>query len=126
VTYFFDANVSSNLAQMLRALGVPVVHLYQHFRKDAPDEQWIPWVGKQGWVIITNDGRILKNPAERAALERANIKAVFLFRGFSQMKRWPQARWLLRWWPRITNAVCQVAPGTNLYINRMGRVSELR
>ena len=125
MTYFFDANLSTKLAQMLQALGVSVVHLQQHFPKDAPDRQWIPWVGKRGWVIVTTDGRILQNPAERRALERAHIIAVFLFRGFSEMTRWAQACWLLRWWPRITSAVHQAAPGTNLHINRMGRVSEL-
>lgn len=125
MTYFFDANVSSNLARMLQALGVPVVHLYQHFRKDAPDLQWIPWVGKRGWVIVTNDGRILQKPSERSALRRANIRAVFIFGMFSQMERWAQACWLLRWWPRIKAAVRQARPGTNLYVNRMGRISEL-
>lgn len=49
------------------------VHL-DHFAGDAPDTEWIPEVARRGWVLITKDKNIRRNPLERAAYEQAGLR----------------------------------------------------
>ena len=41
------------------------------------DEVWIPDVARRGWIILTKDDGMRKNPTERAAL-RNNAARVFV------------------------------------------------
>ena len=45
-----------------------------------PDVEWIEHLSATGedWLIISGDGRIRKNPAERTAYRRAKLKGVLL------------------------------------------------
>lgn len=62
------------VAERLRAAGATVeVHL-DHFAGDAPDTEWIPEVARRGWVLITKDKNIRRNPLERAAYEQAGLR----------------------------------------------------
>jgi hypothetical protein len=51
----------------LRAAGARVEVHIDHFPQDAADADWIPEVGRRGWVLITKDENIRRNPLERAA-----------------------------------------------------------
>ncbi|BAY70779.1 hypothetical protein ACN23B_25980 [Anabaena sp. FACHB-709] len=46
----------------------------EYFGKDAQDVEWLPEVGKRGWVVLTKDGKISNNRLERIAVARAQIK----------------------------------------------------
>lgn len=74
-TFFLDHQIGRYVvADLLRAAGAKVeVHL-DHFSGDAPDTQWIPQVAQRGWVLITKDKNIRRNPLERAAYERAGLR----------------------------------------------------
>jgi hypothetical protein len=59
---------------VLRAAGARVeVHL-DHFAGDTPDIEWIPEVARRGWVLITKDQNIRRNPLERATYEAARLR----------------------------------------------------
>jgi hypothetical protein len=59
---------------MLRAAGAEVeVHL-DHFPGDMPDVEWIPEVARRGWVLITKDQNIRRNPLEREAYRAAQLR----------------------------------------------------
>lgn len=59
LTFFLDHQVGRyQVAEALRSAGATVeVHL-DHFPGDAPDMQWIPEVGRRGWVLITKDQKL--------------------------------------------------------------------
>jgi predicted nuclease of predicted toxin-antitoxin system len=57
----------------LKSSGIAVEIHDDHFAKDAQDVDWLPEVGKQGWVILTKDARIGKNHLERMAVTNAGI-----------------------------------------------------
>jgi len=38
------------------------------------DEIWLPFVGKQGWVLLTADKRIRYNFLEKRALQRSSVR----------------------------------------------------
>lgn len=75
LTFFLDHQIGRYLvAEKLREAGATVeVHL-DHFRGDAPDTEWIPVVGRKGWVLITKDQNIRRNPLERAAYAAAKLR----------------------------------------------------
>ncbi len=55
-----------------------LILLDDHFASNALDASWIPQVGAKGWVIITKDSAMRRNPLEIQALLAART-AVFFF-----------------------------------------------
>ncbi len=62
------------VANALREAGASVEVHIDHFSQSAPDLEWIPEIGKRGWVLITRDANIRRNPLERAAYEDAGLR----------------------------------------------------
>lgn len=62
----------------MRAAGMTVEVHDDHFRQDAPDEEWLGAVGRKGWVVLTKDTRIRYRETERAALLNAGVRAFVL------------------------------------------------
>ena len=60
----------------IRSLGAQCETLKAHFEIDVPDAIWIPEVTRKGWVILTADRNILKNPLERNALQNAGARYI--------------------------------------------------
>ena len=75
LTFFLDHQIGRYaVAEKLRAAGAKVeVHL-DHFPGDKPDTEWIPEVARRGWVLITKDKNIRRNPLERAAYQAAKLR----------------------------------------------------
>lgn len=75
LTFFLDHQIGRyQVAELLRAAAANVeVHL-DHFAGDAPDTHWIPEVARRGWVLITKDQNIRRNPLERAAYHAAKLR----------------------------------------------------
>ena len=49
-----------------------------HFTPGTPDSEWLPTVGRSGWLLITLDQRIRYNELERKAILRYRVRA-FVF-----------------------------------------------
>lgn len=97
--FFVDNNLSVNLARGMRAFGEPVDHLQDHFREDAPDTEWLEYIGTEDFFLITRDDRIRRNPAELRALREFRVGAFFL--GGKQRSRCELIQQLVNNWPRI-------------------------
>lgn len=125
MTYFFDNTFPPQLAQILKILGVDARHLQDDFPAETPDVNWLPEVGKKGWVVVTGDRRISKKPPERKALEEANVIAIFMAKGFTSKLKFDLVASFIRWWPDIDRAVKHVKPGTSLEVGVNGKVDIL-
>jgi PIN like domain len=75
LTFFLDYQIGRyTVAEMLRTAGARVkVHL-DYFPGHTPDHEWIPEVGRRGWVLITKDQHIRRNPLEAAAYAAAKLR----------------------------------------------------
>ena len=62
----------------LRAAGLQVEAHDDHFAQNAPDVEWLEDVPRRGWVILTKDGHISKNPLELAAVRAAEARVFTL------------------------------------------------
>ena len=77
--FYIDRCLGNKLiVETLRNAGVSVEIHDDHFAKNAQDIDWIPEVGKRGWIILTKDARIGKNKLERLAVADAKVKMFIL------------------------------------------------
>ncbi len=106
--FFIDNNLSESLAKGLAAFGEDVVHLKDRFPQNAPDTEWLEYVGQNQWVLITRDERVRRNPAELAALRRHRVGAFFL--GGKNLNRCRIIQQLVRNWPRIKEYAGKTKP----------------
>lgn len=125
MTFFFDNTFPPQLVTILKALKVDARHLQEDFAADTPDVDWLPEVGKRGWIVVTGDRRISKKPPERKALEEANVIAVFMAKGFTSKPIFDLVASFIKWWPDIERAVAHVKPGTSLEVSVNGKVDIL-
>ena len=74
IRFFIDRCLGSKrIVTALKSSGIAVEIHDDHFAKDAQDVDWLPEVGKQGWVVLTKDAKISKNHLERMAVTNAGI-----------------------------------------------------
>jgi hypothetical protein len=99
VRFFIDNNLSPSLAKGMAEFGEDVVHLTDHFPPDAKDEEWLKFVGKNGWILITRDERIRWRPGELEALRTHHVGAFFL--GGKNRSRCDLIQQLVRNWDRF-------------------------
>ncbi len=83
--FFFDNCTSPILATTLGGYIASLGHSAHHIRTlpcgaSAPDLIWIEMLGrsKEDWIVITGDGRIERNKAERAAFRQAMLRGFVL------------------------------------------------
>ena len=82
LTFFLDRNLGKHIiADILREAGARVAVHDDHFPTDAKDNEWLPAVGKNGWVVLTKDKRIKDRGLELRALRNARVKAFVLTSG---------------------------------------------
>jgi hypothetical protein len=55
-------------------LGVRFERHLSHFSRGTLDENWLPIVGKNEWVLLTADKRIRYNLLEKRALEKNRVR----------------------------------------------------
>ncbi len=52
----------------LRAIGVQVEVHDAHFPQETRDDEWLPWVGQWGWIVLTKDNKMRGRATEKDAL----------------------------------------------------------
>jgi predicted nuclease of predicted toxin-antitoxin system len=99
VKFFFDNDIGRPIADGLKRFGEDVCHLQDHFREDVTDIEYLEYIGKQGWFLITHDKNIRKNKAERTALKKHRVGAFFL--GGKSMSIWQRVKQVVTAWEQI-------------------------
>lgn len=99
MTFFFDNTMSPRIVTGLRAFGEGVLHLTEKFPAATPDEEWLPYVGKKGMILITHDDRIRRRPAELRAFQRHKVGA-FILVG-KNLRQWQIIVQVIRNWEKI-------------------------
>ena len=75
ITFFIDRCLGKKqVAKAFQSSGIAVEIHDDHFGQNAQDVDWLPEIGKRGWVVLTKDARISKNHLERMAVTNADIK----------------------------------------------------
>ena len=75
ITFFVDRCLGNRtVVETLRNLGLTVEIHDKHFDKNAQDVDWVPEIGKKGWVVLTKDANIGKRTSEKMAVVRDKVK----------------------------------------------------
>lgn len=107
---FFDHQMSPKLARALSSLegnkGIVVEHLRDKFYPSTTDLEWIKKLAEEGdWFAITKDNQIRNNPYEKKVWQESNLPIVFLNNSWKKYKLWDIAWRLVKYWPKIREAV---------------------
>jgi predicted nuclease of predicted toxin-antitoxin system len=97
--FFFDNNLGENLSKGLRAFGENVMHLKERFSEDAPDQEWLRYLGENGIFLVTRDDRVRHRPNELQALKQNTVGAFFL--GGKNRSKCELIQQVVRNWPRM-------------------------
>jgi hypothetical protein len=95
--FFFDRNMPPQLARMVDVLerehAARSYYDDERFGETTPDVTWIKVVASDDppWIIISGDGRILRNKTELSALKEAKLTFFCLSRQWMHMKIYEQA-----------------------------------
>jgi len=80
ITFYIDRCLGRKLARTLQNLGLNIAIHDEHFPQNSPDVDWLPEVGRRGWVILTKDTRISRNTLERLAVAQNDVRMFALAR----------------------------------------------
>ncbi len=105
--FFFDRNMSVYLARMIGILERD--HTVRHHDEDprftitTPDTEWISILAtdRPTWVVISGDGRILRNKAERSALRDAKLTFFCMSKQWMNTPIYEYAWKFIKVWPDI-------------------------
>jgi predicted nuclease of predicted toxin-antitoxin system len=81
---YIDENLPPQLAEGLSILekpnndGVNVISIKKHFGEGTRDEDWIPLVGREGGIIITQDYNLHKNRHQRELYMQHGVSVFFI------------------------------------------------
>lgn len=82
--FFCDRDLGNRIfTSRLTGAGVNIERHIDHFEPDALDPDWIPSVASNGWVILTNDQRMLRKQVEREAIRSSGARVIILVGGHS-------------------------------------------
>jgi hypothetical protein len=114
--FFFDRNMSPKISMMIAAYegsdGHTILHLNDRFRHDTPDEEWLTTLGEEdpAWIIISGDGRIVKNKVQMAVLAEANLTYFLMVHPWMQWNIEESAWKFVRLWPTLVSSADVNAP----------------
>ena len=77
--FFTDRDLGHLFPTILREAGLEVQIHDDNFQetaeRKAPDDvEWLPVVGERGWIVISHDQRMGRNPIEIDAIMRAGVR----------------------------------------------------
>lgn len=124
--FFFDNDVSSKLAGAMKCLESDdsVFHLTELCDQDAPDEEWLEFVGKEGMVLISRDRMIRKRAGEFLALRRHRVGAFFLTG--KGVGKWGEIRQLIVAWENIKDHATRTRTPYVFQVSRHGKISRVQ
>jgi PIN like domain len=106
--FFFDRSAVIGLAKIVRAIDEKKYQIVHHdederFHETTPDVEWMQVISRDdpAWIIISGDGRILKNKVEKQVLTETGL-LFFCLDSAWQMARIYDCGWkFLKIWPTI-------------------------
>lgn len=101
ITFFVDRSIAPlTVPEALRAAGAKVEVHDSHFPSDTFDIDWLPAVSGYGWVVLTKDENIGRDPLEVKAIARAGAKVFILVSG--NLTRQQMANLFVQTLPQLT------------------------
>jgi hypothetical protein len=85
---------------------IKVYSIKDSFGEGCADEDWIPKVGENNGIVISNDRRIQRNKHQRELYNNCGVGILFLNNPKSGRSFWDTFKHLVKFWPNIKQ-VCR-------------------
>ena len=92
---FIGRSIPKGVAEALKMVRDDIRWLEDEFTHDAKETEWLPEIGRRGWLVITRDKRIRSRPGERKALLDAGV-GCFILTQKQSLTRWEFLKLLTR------------------------------
>lgn len=126
LVFFVDRDLGRYVVpNALRKAGEDVRAHDDHFPQTTKDEVWLAEVGKQGWVVLTLDGRIRYHASETNALLAAKVRA-FVLAARGDLSGQEIAQFFVNALPSIKRFCAKTQPPFIARVSREGEVSLLK
>ncbi len=126
--FFLDNNLSPRVARALNCLVESkdsVIHLKGRFPANTPDVDWMnALAGETGWIILSADTAISRNPHEVEAWKRAGHPIFFFKNTWHQQNFWEQASRLFHLFPEIHKRAERARKGDAFLVPFKGKIEE--
>jgi hypothetical protein len=126
VRFFIDNNIAPKLARGFHQFVAgehEVIHLRDRFPPDKPDVEWMrELAGESGWIILSGDVAISRNPHEVAAWKEAGHTIFFLKAGWTNIEFWPQVQKLAKCFPEIITRAHRAGAGDSFLVTVNGKI----
>lgn len=115
---------SNRLGEALTTANIPFTPHHEHFEQACPDVDWLPVVGKNGWVVVTRDKNIRRKPNELHAFKDNNVLAIVLSSGSSsQASAADTANLLVELYAKLMRKIKAGKPPLMFNVTLMGTIS---
>ncbi|MDQ6942464.1 MAG: hypothetical protein M3169_08130 [Candidatus Eremiobacteraeota bacterium] len=121
---FVDRSLGSQKVPAgLRASGIDVEVHDDHFARDEDDTVWLHACGLNGWVVLTKDERIRRDPAEVRAIIASGAHAIFI--GRQDVTAEEMLQDLFPALPRMMKRLANAEKPTYFLVHKGGRIDRL-
>jgi hypothetical protein len=119
---YLDENHCNNrsILAVLKEADIQVERHLDHFARGTPDEQWLPLVGVNGWILLTTDKRIRYRANEKQAVIRHKVRMFYFSK--NDMSGYQMASALEKALPEIKRLCTKQQPPFFAAIARTGEV----
>ena len=118
---------SNRLGDALTKASIQFTPHHDHFEQACLDVDWLPVVGKKGWVVVTRDKNIRRKPNELQAFKENNVLAIVLSSGSSsQASAADTAELLLKLLPKLMRKIQASKPPIMLTVTILGTISAVK
>ena len=76
-----DEDIGTGIPKALTLVGCKTKSLYELHLAGRPDEEWLAKAGQKGWLVFSENKKILKVPSERETVIRGKVGIIFLTNG---------------------------------------------
>jgi hypothetical protein len=101
----FQKHLNSNERTQFEVLSIK-----KEFGKGAKDEDWIPKVGKQGGIVITQDLHIHTTRHQNELYKKHNLGVFFFKPPSTGYTFWEMVEKLVKYWPEIKKKAADKRP----------------
>lgn len=125
MNFFFDNNLSPDLAHGLQHLrqsfGESIIHLRDRYPDNVADAEWLNELASEGgWSVISGD-RFKKNPAERNAVRNPRLNVFIMAKGFVKKRSWERTKIMIAQWEDIS-ATASATQGGVYEVRTRGKI----
>lgn len=117
---YIDENIAPQLARSFNIIQehlnlsekrpIEVLSIKDTFGQGVLDEDWIPFVGQEGGVVLTYDRRIQNSRHQKELYKKHGVGIIFFKATKSGMSFWNTFKYLVRWWDDLKSIVRKNKP----------------